>query len=73
MISRDLLPLVADASEWLDAAIRETPYGECSIVVRLHEGREPIVEYHQITKIKTVGARYAETGAIGGSHGNRTR
>jgi len=61
----EVSPMVAEAARWLEQTIENTDYGECSVVIRLHKGRVPMVEYSQTTKVKT---SEPHAGMTGGKH-----
>lgn len=63
--------VAADVARWLTDAMGRKPYGELVAVVKLHEGRVPIVQLTETTSIKTEKPHYA--GNPGGTNDTRRR
>jgi hypothetical protein len=62
--------IAQDAAQYIAEAMSRLDYGEVAVTVRLHEGRNPIVEYHESRKVKTTEPHYA--GMTGGHNDRRT-
>ena len=67
MSEKTFSPDIPGAAAWLQWAAGETPYGEVAVLIRLHEGRAPIIERTRTEKLKvsdgfTVGASREQRG-----------
>jgi hypothetical protein len=63
-------PIVAAVAAWLAEEIERTDYGELHATVRLHKGREAIIDFSRTHKVKMTDPH---TGTTGGTDDTRRR
>jgi len=66
MADRSFSADVSGAAAWLQWAAENTPYGEVSVLIRLHDGRPPIIERTVTEKLKVY-----DGGTVGASNDRR--